>query len=451
MNKVTVTDFINTRYREYWSYSNKNGKNSVDPREQLPEVVRKIIYASYVLNIREHKEHKTTEVMGEVAKYHGHGTQPIEDSIKGVATGYKSQPATRILEGIGNFGSAPGDDGAAGRYTSVSGTPLLSAIYKDIQFMPFSTEDTGLNQPVYISAPLPFALINGMSSIGTGKSCYIAERDARKVIEWIDKLRSNDWHSIDPPDAMSVTGCETWFNHDNGYIYYDAVVHYGVNIDNLDKKGAYDVITALPPQKTPDMVIAKMRSKMPTRITSKILDGSGKGRPTYIVLPKGYLSPDDFMKYGLQYARKENILIWEEDKDTMKIGSLYQIAKEWFDDRCTVVTKRLNSQIDALQTNIKKIDLIKEFATHGMINWKSQEVVDHFVKLNPDTGEDDAALVLAQSAKTFLPENLSKNEILRGKNEKEIKALKKQIANIGDFIIKEAYEIIDAQEAFFKE
>ena len=126
---ITISDFINKKYRSYWEYSNKNGKNAIDANEQLPEVVRKIIYSAYTLGIKPSDERKTIELAGQVVKYHAHGDSSIQESIKGVATAYKSQPATRLLHGIGNFGFAPGDDGAAARYTSIGGTPLLSAIY----------------------------------------------------------------------------------------------------------------------------------------------------------------------------------------------------------------------------------------------------------------------------------------------------------------------------------
>ena len=148
--EITVSDFINTKYKDYWIYSNMNGKNSISPKEQLPEVIRKIIYASYKIGIKENAERKTIELKGEVSKYHAHGDSSIEDSIKGVATAYKSQPSVRLLEGVGNFGSAPGDEGAAARYTSISGTPLMSAIYKDIPFVPTNIDDTGVEQASYI-------------------------------------------------------------------------------------------------------------------------------------------------------------------------------------------------------------------------------------------------------------------------------------------------------------
>lgn len=449
---ITVSEFIATKYKAYWDYSNKNGKNSVDPREQLPEVIRKIIYASYRLKIKERDEHKTTELMGEVGKFHAHGPSSIEDSIKGVATDYKSQPAARILEGVGNFGAAPGDEGAAGRYTSISGTPLLSMIYRDIPFTPVNVDETGLEQPEYISLPLPMSLISGMSSIGTGKSCYIAERDVREIIQWIDDLRKNDWdESIEPPQPMSVTGCKTWFNDINGYVYYDAIIHRDVDADDITKKGRFDVITALPPKSTPLNVIYKLTNKLPSRAVNKIADGSGRGKKTHIIVPRGYLNEEDFTKYGLRTARKEQIYIWDYNLNTMRKGTLIDIAKGWFEDRSIIVTKRLSKQMEDLNSANHRIDLIKLFADNKMINWKNKEVVDFFVKIDPENGENDASLVLSQPARIFLPENLKQNEIIREKNCDKINTLQNKIKNIGDVLIEEAYEIINLQEKFFKE
>lgn len=451
-NTITVSDFINTKYRQYWEYSNKNGKNAISPKEQMPEVVRKIIFAAYKLNIREKDEHKTVELSGETAKYHAHGDSSIQDSIKAVATAYKSQPAIRLLKGIGNFGYAPGDEGAAARYTSVCGTPLLTAIYKDIPFMETNTDDTGLEQVEYISTPLPMTLIGGTSQIGTGKSCYVAERDAYEIIKWIDELRNSNWSDeIKAPDATSITGCKTWFNEDNGYVYYDAVVHYNVNMDDITKKGRYDVITALPPKSNAMNTIAKLISKLPTRVSKNVIDGSGEGRNVYIILPAGYLKEEDFNKYAMRSARKEQIYIWDYELNTMRKATLIDVAKGWFDDRCKVVTKRLSKQVLDLETVNHKIDLIKEFADNKMIDWKSEDVISHFMKIDPENGENDANLVLSQTARTFLPENIGKNQILKEKNEKEIKSLNKRIKNVGDEVIKEAYEIIEKQEKFFEE
>lgn len=451
-SEISVKDFINSKYRQYWEYSNKNGKNAVDAREQLPEVVRKIIYASYLLNIKENSEVKVTTLTGEVIKIHAHGDATISESIKALGASYKVQPAMQLLEGIGNFGAVPGDTGAAARYISVGGTPLLSAIYRDIPFMPMSADDTGEEQPEYISTPLPFSLIGGMSNIGTGRSCYIAERNARDVIKWIDGMRKNEWKD-DPlidaePDPISVTGCKAWLNNENGYVYYEAIVHEKVDMYDLSKRGKWDVITALPPKETTDSVMMKLIKKLPSRIKDRIIDGSGDGRNLYIIVPTGYLDEKDYTKYGLKTARKEQIYIWDHSLNTMKNATLKAIAKEWFEDRCNVVKNRLKSQIDGLNAVNHRIDLIKTFADKGMIKWKEDEVIDFFTKLNPETGHDDASLVLSQSARAFLPGNLGKNQILRDKNIEKINGLNDTISHIGDEVIEEAFAIIDAQEKF---
>lgn len=475
---ITVEEFMKTRYKEYWQYSNKDGKNAIDAYEQLPEVVRKIIYACYMINVRVGDERKTVQLAGQVSQLHAHGDASIQDSIKGVASAWKSQPATRLLQGIGNFGDSPSSDGAAARYTAISGTPLLTAIYKDIPYVPTNSDDTGIEQPNYVSCPIPMGLINGVSPIGTGRSCYLTEREAHEVIKWIDALRLHNWSieeaekaGVPEPKPYSFTGCKTWYEPSNGYIYYEAVVHYGVNMNDITKKGKYDVITNLPPKSNSDIVITKLRNKLPTRVTNKIVDGSGKGRPTWIIVPTGYLDEKDFAKYSMRSARKEQVYIWDHQYETMRKAGIIDIACEWFEDRSRIVSMRLNEQMIKLKANNHKIDLIKAFSEEKMINWKSEEVVDYFVNLAvennftgfeiddhhklivlapEDAGKKDANTVLSLSARTFLPENVSANELVREKNDKAIAEIEDEIKNIGDVIIREANEIIDAQEKFFK-
>ena len=448
---LTIEDLINVKYREYWNYSNKNGKNAINPAEQIPEVVRKIIYAAYMLKFKIGDEHKTIELSGETAKFHPHGDSSIQDSIKGVATAFKSQPATRLLKGIGNFGYAPGDSGAAARYTSVTSTPLLQAIFNDIKFLPFNTDDTGLEQPDYISAPLPLGLINGVGAIGTGKSCYVAERNAKEVIEWIDELRKNNWEGVPTPAPMSVTGCKTWYEPSNGYIYYEAVVHNGVNPDDLTKKGRYDVITALPPKSNADIVITKLKAKLSNnkRVISKIVDGSGDNRPVWIIVPTGYLDEKDYNKYSMRNARKEQPYIWDNDLGTMCLSDITNIAHIWFDDRCKIVSKRLQHDINELEKQNHKINLIKIFAENHMMDWTADKIHDFYKKLDAENGESDAQIVLNQSARAFLPENIKANEITREKNQNNIDELNNEIKHIVDVVIDEAYKIIEKQEKFF--
>lgn len=444
---VNISNFVDHRYRQFWKYSNKT-KNALNPIDQIPTVVRKIIYSAFLLNIKQQEERKTVELMGEVAKIHPHGNDTIVDSIKGVATPYKNDASYRILEGIGNFGSSPGETGAAGRYLYVGGTPLLSAIYKDLEFCPM-IEEGGDIQPEYVSIPIPIGLIAGAQTIGVGRSNYVAEREAESVIAWIDKLRRGEFkRKYKTPEVTSVYGCEVFENPDNGYVYYYAKVLKGVSEKDHNKKGKYDIITALPPTKSADVVIKKLQSLFPA-YANQIKDASGKDNPVCIWVPKGLLERDDYAKYGLQYARKEQILIWDDEEDTMRWSDHHTLAQKWYENRCEIVQKRLSKYEDGFKKSIHKIDLIKIFADNKMIDWDEKDVVNYFVKLDAENGEEDASMVLSQPARAFLPENLDANALTKEKLELKVKEIEEKIQNVGDVVIEEAYDIIKQQREFF--
>ena len=444
---ISVKDFIHTKYREYWEYANK-GKNAIIPEEQLPEVSRRVIYSAYKLGIKTTTETKTVELSGECAKIHPHGDSSIQDSIKAIASVYKMQPATRMLKGIGNFGSVGVvGGGAAARYTSVSGTPLLETIYKDLEFVPYTSEETGISQPEYISCPLPMALIDGTNNIGIGKATFIAERPAREIINWIDALRKSDFKDDIPvPAPTSYTGCEVFMDDD--YACYKAVMHTQVDIDDINKKGKYDIITALPPGKDMSLIIEKIRKSLPQRNKKNVMDGSGANRPVYIVMPHGYITEKDFTKFNLYSVSREQPYIWNYEHNTMELSTLKIIAEKWFKDRCSVVTKRLNKEISDIEKQNHKINLIKIFADNHMIDWDEKRVIEYFLDLDKETGESDAKTVLNCPARTFLPDNISANEIIKNKNIESINKLNNEIKSIGDIVIEEAYDIISKQENY---
>ena len=429
---IKISDFIKTKYRDFWKDTNIN-KNTFFPQDEMMSVEKRIVWAAYKIGMggNDFSAHKTVELSGEVSKYHISGIDSINDSIKGLATSYKRQPCCRILKGLGNFGFAAGDSGAAARYTNITGTPLLSAMIKDLPFIDMISDETGLEQPHYIPTLLPMTLINGASQIGTGKSTYYDERDARKVIDWIEELQKNP--NAIAPEPISTTGCKVYRNLDNGYTYYDAIIH---------SEGRFDIITALPPKISTNIVITNLKKKLPTKIGDKIFDGSGEGKPTWIMVPKGHLEEKDWTKYSLRTARKEATYIWDEELDTMRMSNLNEVAILWFNYREKIVIKRLKNQILVNKKEIHKISLIKIYAEKEMNKWKEEQIIKEF-------GSDDASLVLKQIARAFLPANLKLNEINRIKMEDKNINYTKDIKNIGNVILSEARDIIVKQEKFF--
>lgn len=432
---VRVRDFINGEneigvgYKDYWKESNIN-KNVFLPHEQLMTIEKRIIWSAYKIGMANmNHDHKTPELSGEVLKYHISGEASIHDSIKGLATDYKRQPACRILKGIGNMGTHAGDPGAAARYTYVRGTPLLKAIIRDIKHVPIAIDETGVDQPEYLSIPIPMVLINGLSNIGTGHSAYYDERDAREVIDWIQDLVEGRPAVL--PDPISTTGCKVYKNPVNGYTYYEAKVH---------TEGKFDIITNLPPKVSTKIVIDNLQKKLSTRIADKIENASEEGRPIWIKVPKGHIHPEDYTKYAMRKARKEMPYVWDKELDTMKMSSHEEIAIKWYESRKEIIAKRLKYEISQIDKEIHKIDLIVRYDKEDMKDLSQKEIVAIL-------GSEDAEVVLSQTARVFLKENIQKalarkERLLQERDELESK-------NVHNLVFEEARSIIVEQEKYF--
>lgn len=430
---IKVSEYVDIFYREFWNNQNRD-KNTFLPHEQLLTVNRHIIWAAYKLGIRKGEERKTTQLSGETSKYHIAGDSTIQDSVKGMATDHRRQVACRVFHGIGNFGSPSGDLGAAARYLSVQGTPLLAAILKDVPYTPKVVDETGEVLPKWVSMPYPMMLVNGTAQIGLGKAAYFCERDVHDVMSWIeDNLVKGEKTNI--PNPISSTGCKVWTNPKNGYVVYEAVI---------EREGKYDVITALPPKVSEYNLMLTLNKKLPKSVSSKILDASGEGAPIRIQVPKGYITPENLSIYKLQNARKEAHYIWDEELNTMRMSSFEEVASIWFEGRKEIVKTRLETSIAQSNKEIHRINLIAEHEEKNMNGWEEEKIVDHF-------GQDDANIIFNSTKRAFLPGSLRKGQELKEKLMKEIRKINKDIKNIGEFVIKEARDIIEEQEKFYKD
>lgn len=432
IKEVKVSEFVQTKYKEFWKESNRN-RNVFLPEEQLMAVEKRIIWAAHKIGMTNlNKEYKTTDLSGETAKYHIAGQSTIDDSIKGLAAPYKRQSAVRLFGSESNMGSFQGDSGAASRYTSVMPTPLLLEIMRDLEYVDLVIDETGLEEPKYISSPLPMSLINGFSPIGLGHAAYYDERDASEIIDWIEKLQKDPNAPL--PDPISSTGCIVYKNPKNGYTYYDAVIN---------REGNRDVITALPPKVSTKSVLHQLKSKLPTRTANLVIDASGKGEAVKIMLPTGHITDKNRTKFGLRTARIEAPYIWDESIDTMRMSSHAEIANIWLAERKVVVERRLRAEIEKHKAQIHKIDLLQRFADEEMNKWKIEDI-------QKALGEEDTNMVLSQAQRAFLPENLAKNNAQKPRLKKLIKEAENNIKRIEEFIFDEARDIIKRQEEHFK-
>lgn len=434
-NTVSIKDFINSSsplgvgYKDYWKDSNID-KNVFLPHEQLMTIERRIIWAAMKIGMNNiSEEHKTPELAGEVLKYHIAGDASVQDSIKGLAKDYKRQPACRILRGVGNMGIHPGDPGAAARYTFVQGTPLLQAIIRDIKHVPIVSDETGIDQPEYVSTPIPMILINGISNIGTGHSAYYDERDAREVVDWIEDLVEG--RDTEIPDPTSSTGCKVWKNPSNGYTYYEAVVH---------REGQYDIITHLPPKSSSTIVLAKLEAKLGNK-SKYVENASEDGRPVWIKVKKGILKPEDYTKYSMRTARIEKPYIWDTELDTMRMSSHEEVAMAWFNNRMEIIKKRIKSDIASIDKAVHIIDCVLRFENENMKDYPEEKIQDIF-------GAEDAKIILDMPRRAFLKANIEKS--IKRKEKLLAERAELESKDIKETLFFEARDIIEKQEAYFK-
>lgn len=163
-----------------------------DVRDGLKPVHRRILWAAYEGGYKNSGYfRKSSRLLGDtLGMYHPHGDISIYDAM--VTLTNSQEP---LLEGQGNWGS-PDDPAAASRYTETklsqfSHTFLLDPDYVDV--VPKSANYDGtLQEPIYLPAKLPMALIMGLSGIATGCSTYMPPFSLASVLNLTKKALKQD-------------------------------------------------------------------------------------------------------------------------------------------------------------------------------------------------------------------------------------------------------------------
>jgi DNA topoisomerase-2 len=107
-----------------------------------------------------------------------------------------------LLEPNGQFGTRlhGGDDSASERYIFTMLNPLTRFIFPEVDDMvlTYLDDDGTIVEPDFYVPIIPFALLNGISGIGTGFSCSIAPYNPSTIIRYLKaKLTNADCSAID--------------------------------------------------------------------------------------------------------------------------------------------------------------------------------------------------------------------------------------------------------------
>lgn len=124
---------------------------------------------------------KSSKILGDTIPYHPHGL----DSLYGVLVNLTTDMnGYRLFRGKGNWGGV-GFSAAAYRYTEAYLNGFARYMFTDLaEHSEFMEGESGLDEPRYLPALIPYSLLVGSTGIGVGLSTNIMPLDAMDLIDY---------------------------------------------------------------------------------------------------------------------------------------------------------------------------------------------------------------------------------------------------------------------------
>jgi len=172
--------------RDYLEYAIAvvKGRALPDVKDGMKPVQRRVLFAMRELGLTStSKPVKSARVVGDViGKYHPHGDTSAYDAMVRIAQPFMLRYP--LVDGQGNFGSRDGDNAAAMRYTEARLTPIAELLLGElgegtVDYQP--NYDGSFDEPAFLPARLPFALLNGASGIAVGMATEMPSHNLREV------------------------------------------------------------------------------------------------------------------------------------------------------------------------------------------------------------------------------------------------------------------------------
>lgn len=187
-SKVNYDQFMNQEMIHFSTYDcARSIPNMVDG---LKISLRKILFSAFKRKLT--SEIKVAQFSGYVSEhsaYH-HGEASLNGAIVNMAQNYVGSNNINLLLPNGQFGTRlhGGDDSASERYIFTLLNPLTRALFPeaDDHVLNYLDDDGTMVEPEFYVPIIPFALVNGISGIGTGFSCNIPAFSPNQIIDYLE-------------------------------------------------------------------------------------------------------------------------------------------------------------------------------------------------------------------------------------------------------------------------
>jgi DNA topoisomerase II len=196
---VQYEEFINREMIHFSTYDcARSIPNMVDG---LKTSLRKILFSAFKRKLT--SEIKVAQFSGYVSEhsaYH-HGEASLNGAIVNMAQNFVGSNNINLLEPNGQFGTRlqGGDDSASERYIFTMLNSLTRYLFPeaDDAILSYLDDDGTVVEPEYYVPIIPFALINGISGIGTGFSCNIAPYNPKTIIHYLKNKLSKQINNVE--------------------------------------------------------------------------------------------------------------------------------------------------------------------------------------------------------------------------------------------------------------
>ena len=184
---VRYEEFIDNELIHFSTYDcARSIPNMVDG---LKISLRKILFSAFKRRLTtEMKVAQLSAYTSEHSSYH-HGEASLNGAIVNMAQIYVGSNNINLLMPNGQFGTRlqGGKDSASERYIFTVLNPLTRFIFpeQDDKILNYVNDDGTMVEPEYYVPIIPFALMNGISGIGTGFSCDIPSYNPLQIIRFL--------------------------------------------------------------------------------------------------------------------------------------------------------------------------------------------------------------------------------------------------------------------------
>jgi DNA topoisomerase-2 len=372
-SSVQYEQFINQEMIHFSTYDcARSIPNMVDG---LKISLRKILFSSFKRKLT--SEIKVAQFSGYVSEhsaYH-HGEASLNGAIINMAQNFVGSNNINLLEPNGQFGTRlhGGDDSASERYIFTMLNPLTRYIFPEVddQVLNYLDDDGTVVEPEFYVPIIPFALLNGISGIGTGFSCSIAPYNPTTIIQYLKmKLTNKECSDIEfVPYYEGFKGTVRRIA-DQKYLVrgvYEKIAEDKIRITELPVgtwtmpyttyletlvDGALNAKTG---KKSPPLI--KDFTSVSTEVTVDFIVVFGRGQ-----LAELEATVDDNQCNGVEKLLKlfttvstTNMHMFNSDRKLHKYGNVNEIIDDFYGVRLALYKKRKDSLIVDMEKRLVKL------------------------------------------------------------------------------------------------